>query len=111
FSQKPGDRLLQARTIRQRVEPARAELATKPGQLALCQLAGGMDGTLAEHFRGGGAIQVLPCLAVTHGADRRERERRRMRCQWRERAQAPDLVEEALRQHRVEAACDPLVQD
>src|SRR3546814_8931955 len=99
---KRGQRLFERTAVTFRVEPARAELAPQPGDLALGQLAGGEDRTIAEGRRVGEAIQVLPGLAVADGAQRRQLQRRRVRCECRPCPQGAHLVEETLFQHRSE---------
>src|SRR5690606_9493938 len=99
---KHGQSPLQRTAVTFRVEPARAELAAQPGELALGELAGGEDRAVAEPGRGGRPVQVFPGLAVAHGADRRQLQWRRMPGELGQRAQGADLVEEALRQHGVE---------
>src|SRR5690606_8238707 len=66
---KHGQSPLQRTAVTFRVEPARAELAAQPGELALGELAGGEDRAVAEPGRGGRPVQVFPGLAVAHGAD------------------------------------------
>src|SRR3546814_17170346 len=79
--QKQRQRVVQAGLTGSRIEPARIELAAQPGQLALGQLAGGVDGALAEFAGRHGAVQMLPGLAIPDRADRRQLQRRRMRTQ------------------------------
>ncbi len=45
----------------------------QPGELAFGELAGGGDGLLAELLGADVAVQVMPGLAVAHGADRGQR--------------------------------------
>src|SRR3546814_1556219 len=80
-AQKQRQRVVQAGLTGSRIEPARIELAAQPGQLALGQLAGGVDGALAEFAGRHGAVQMLPGLAIPDRADRRQIQRRRMRTQ------------------------------
>src|SRR3546814_14351275 len=75
-AQKQRQRVVQAGLTGSRIEPARIELAAQPGQLALGQLAGGVDGALAELAGRHGAVQMLPGLAIPDRADRRSEERR-----------------------------------
>src|SRR3546814_17976822 len=57
-AQKQRQRVVQAGLTGSRIEPARIELAAQPGQLALGQLAGGVDGALAEFAGRHGAVQM-----------------------------------------------------
>src|SRR3546814_14299116 len=63
-AQKQRQRVVQAGLTGSRIEPARIELAAQPGQLALGQLAGGVDGALAELAGRPGAVQILPGLDI-----------------------------------------------
>src|SRR5215469_2804191 len=56
---------------RERIERARIQLRTQPRQLTLGQLTRGEHCAVAEFVRAECAVQILPGLSITDGAQRR----------------------------------------
>ena len=96
-AEETGHRRIQLRALGHGIEPLRVQFAAQPGELALGQLASGGDGPRAEFRHRCRAVQMLPGLAIAHGAQRRQVQRLRMRGERRQCAQRPHLTEETIR--------------
>ena len=92
------------------VEPARIQLPTQPGQLALGQLPRGEDAAVAERRGVVLAVQMLPGLPVANGTQGGQLQRRGVGLQLRRGAQPPDFIQESRFEHGVEPALDAAVQ-
>src|SRR3546814_17842634 len=75
-AQKQRQRVVQAGLTGSRIEPARIELAAQPGQLALGQLAGGVDGADRKSVVEGKRVSVRGDLGGRRSLKKKKKKKR-----------------------------------